>query len=284
LKKGMNAKGNKRMWDEYYSNSLVEQDFDRLVKKNKLDHPYVREVFAACKKGDRTLEFGCGKGTMSALLAMHRHAKPTLVDFSPTAIRYAKKLFHRAGVKGRFEVCDFTKMPFPDESFDLAYGKGVLEHVPGYETGMRRGLKEIRRVLKPGGRVVFTVPNSWRPDGNRFFMRALKADYIQYDFSVAQAERICEELGFVVEKKFGDGVFYITPGELIRFFKVDKLVGKRLPLVENKELRAEARANSSPLWRANQKYFVFLNWLNKKVVPPAELGLMFGLRIRKPEE
>lgn len=270
-------------WEEHYDTNLIDQDVRRLLNSD-LRHPYVRQVMAACKKADRTLEFGCGKGTMSALLAMHKKAKPTLVDFSPTAIRYARQLFHKAGVKGRFQVCDLVKMPFQDDSFDLAYGKGVLEHIPGYETGMKKGLKEIFRVLRPGGKMVFTVPNSWRPDANALHNWVMQTRYTQYDFSVRQAIRMCEEQGFIIEKKFGDGVFYITPGEFIRFFRLNKIIGKRLPTVENQELRARERQSKNPglLWRLNKGYHEALGELNKSVILPAEFSLMFGLRCRKP--
>ncbi|GEM_PF-3678750 len=273
-------------WDEHYSINLVEQDFGTLVTKNDLSQMYVRQVFEACNEGDATLEFGCGKGTMSALLAMHKKAKPTLVDFSPNALAYAKLLFKKAGVKGKFYLSDFTRMPMiKAESFDLVFGKGVLEHVPGYMTGARKGMKELVRVLKPGGRIVFTVPNSWRPDGNWFHVRSLKIKYTQYEFSVKQMVDLCEEFGLVVDGKFGDGCFYLTPGEFLRLTKLDKLFGKNLPIVENQELRQKERQSSNPglAWKLNKAYFYYLNKLNKRVILPAEFSLMFGLRARKPE-
>lgn len=270
-------------WDEHYAFNLLEQDVMRLVKKNDLSHPYVREVLEGCKKGDRTLEFGCGKGAMSALLAIHKEAKPTLVDFSPRALAYARRLFHLAGIRGRFIESDFTKLPLKDESVDFICGKGVLEHVPGYITGARKGLKELHRVLRPGGRIVFTVPNSWRPDGSWLQRHAEQIAYTQYEFSVAQMEKLSEELGFVVEKKFGDGIFYVTPGEVIRLLGLHKVFKKQLPIVENQELRKKEFESRNPglLWRMNKAYFKYLNIVNKKVTLPAEFSLMFGLRIRK---
>jgi len=47
-------------------------------------------------------------------------------------------------------VMDVTKTRFPDESFDVVHGYGILHHV-----GMTTGMKEVRRLLKPGGHAVF---------------------------------------------------------------------------------------------------------------------------------
>ncbi|MER8785437.1 class I SAM-dependent methyltransferase [Mesorhizobium sp. M1006] len=50
-----------------------------------------------------------------------------------------------------------TKLPFPDNTFDLVYGSHVLEHIPWYKT--ESVLAEWRRILKPGGRLEIWVPN-----------------------------------------------------------------------------------------------------------------------------
>lgn len=56
---------------------------------------------------------------------------------------------------------DVTRLTFPDGSFDLVISQEVMEHVPD----ARRGFEEMRRVLRPGGRMLFTTPVDWRrPD------------------------------------------------------------------------------------------------------------------------
>ena len=54
---------------------------------------------------------------------------------------------------------DATRMPFPDGSFDRVIAAEVLEHIPDD----RRALREIARVLRPGGQVAVTVP-AWLPE------------------------------------------------------------------------------------------------------------------------
>lgn len=53
------------------------------------------------------------------------------------------------------KVADLRKLPFESNYCDLVFSFGVLEH---FEEGMDQALAEIRRVLKPGGRVLLTVP------------------------------------------------------------------------------------------------------------------------------
>lgn len=58
----------------------------------------------------------------------------------------------------RVQMQDVTGLTFPDESFDFVLSMDVLEHVPAYESA----LSEFRRVLKPGGMLLLTVPFAFR--------------------------------------------------------------------------------------------------------------------------
>jgi len=57
-----------------------------------------------------------------------------------------------------FEVADGRSLPYEDGSFDHAYSVSVLEHIP--EPGDEQALRELARVVKPGGRVVVTLPSA----------------------------------------------------------------------------------------------------------------------------
>jgi SAM-dependent methyltransferase len=59
-----------------------------------------------------------------------------------------------------FEVADGRALDFEDASFDHAYSVSVLEHVP--EPGDEQALRELARVVRPGGRVVITLPHADR--------------------------------------------------------------------------------------------------------------------------
>ena len=97
----------------------------------------------------RVLEIGCGIGTDGAQFAQ-AGADYTGVDLTEAAIELARKRFELSGLQGNFQVADAENLEFLDETFDLVYSHGVLHHTPD----TARAVREIHRVLKPGGRAV----------------------------------------------------------------------------------------------------------------------------------
>jgi len=98
--------------------------------------------------GQAILDAGCGSGYSSELIT-REYSPSRLVsfDFMPEHIRLARK----RDLKAVLFLGDMSAMALPPENFDGAFTFGVLHHVPGW----RHALREIARVLKPGG--VFLV-------------------------------------------------------------------------------------------------------------------------------
>lgn len=93
------------------------------------------------------LDAGCGGGaTLGHLRARYGRARG--LELSKEAVAYARER-DRDVTRGSIEA-----MPFEEESFDLALALDVIEHLPDD----RPALRELRRVLKPGGRLLVTVP------------------------------------------------------------------------------------------------------------------------------
>jgi 2-polyprenyl-3-methyl-5-hydroxy-6-metoxy-1,4-benzoquinol methylase len=115
--------------------------------------PYIMariEEEARQLRGKHLLEIGCGLG-FDAIEFMRRGVRVTATDLTPTNVALAKRHFDLAGVRPEaVEVQDVFKLSYADATFDAAYSIGVLIHTgaPG------RALKEIQRVLKPGGRAI----------------------------------------------------------------------------------------------------------------------------------
>ena len=98
------------------------------------------------------LEIGGGMGTDLAQFAQNG-ARVTDVDLSSGHIELAKENFAARGLDGRFFVQDAESLAFDDNSFDLVYSNGVIHHTPNtYQV-----VREIWRVLKPGGRAIVMV-------------------------------------------------------------------------------------------------------------------------------
>jgi len=103
----------------------------------------------AGSRGLRILEIGCGLGTDGAQFAK-AGADYTGVDLTGAAVELARKHFELLGLRGNFRAADAENLDFADESFDLVYSHGVLHHTPDTAAAVR----EIHRVLKPGGRAM----------------------------------------------------------------------------------------------------------------------------------
>lgn len=101
------------------------------------------------RSGMRLLDGGCGPGTISIDLAeIVAPGEVIGVDVEPTQVEWARVSATTRCVSNiRFEVGNLYSLPFPDESFDAVFLHGVIEHL----REPVRGLREVLRVLKPGG-------------------------------------------------------------------------------------------------------------------------------------
>jgi len=97
----------------------------------------------------RVLEVGCGWGELAARVAAETGAEIVAVDVSPRMVELARE----RGVDAR--VGDVQELAFVDGEFDCALAAWMLYHVADLE----RGIAELARVLRPGGRLV-AITNS----------------------------------------------------------------------------------------------------------------------------
>lgn len=117
---------------------------------------YAASVFPRCRDA-RVLEIGCGDGD-DALKMVENGAVVSAIDISKTAIDKANKLSNERGLKVDFRVMDAEVLDYAESEFDMVCGEGVLHHLD-LETMVR----ELVRVLKPGGVAVFTEPLGINP-------------------------------------------------------------------------------------------------------------------------
>ena len=101
------------------------------------------------------LEVGCGSGGYALHLAEKVGCRLVGLDINAAGVRNANQLALTRGLDSRahFEQCDVSKnLPFDDKTFDAVFSNDVLCHLPGRP----EVLGEIFRVLKPGGRMLFS--------------------------------------------------------------------------------------------------------------------------------
>jgi ubiquinone/menaquinone biosynthesis C-methylase UbiE len=112
---------------------------------------------------DRALELGCGTGFFLLNLVQAGVARRgSVTDLSPGMVKVATRNGQSLGLDIDGRVADAEGIPYDDNTFDLVVGHAVLHHIPDVELSLR----EVIRVLKPGGRFVFageptTVGNTY---------------------------------------------------------------------------------------------------------------------------
>src|SRR5690348_17017472 len=101
---------------------------------------------------DRALELGCGSGFFLLNLIQSGVARRgSVTDLSPGMVKVATRNGQSLGLDIDGRVADAESIPYDDDTFDLVVGHAVLHHIPDVELALR----EVLRVLKPGGRFVF---------------------------------------------------------------------------------------------------------------------------------
>lgn len=116
-------------------------------------YPYFRVILdeLAPGPGDVLLEVGCGGGVLLAW-ALAGGCRAGAVDHSPEMVRLARERNRQAIADGRLEIhqASADRLPFRDESFTCATMTGVFGFLPDPVAA----LAEVRRVLRPGGRLI----------------------------------------------------------------------------------------------------------------------------------
>jgi SAM-dependent methyltransferase len=180
------------------------------------------------------LEVGCGPGELSERIAREVDAEVVALDISARMVELARG----RGVDAR--VGDVQALPFADASFDCAVAAWVLFHVPDLD----RGLAELARVLRPGGRLL-AVTNAAAHLAE--LRRVTGVSPWASAFSRENAEPALRRHFRVVERRDADGWITVHDPEVVRSYAAS--LGARAP--------AELDAFDVPL-RARRASSVFV--------------------------
>jgi ubiquinone/menaquinone biosynthesis C-methylase UbiE len=136
------------------------------------------------------------------------------VDFSREMLQLAQKYAEKYQFNANLVEADARHLPYPDDSFDWAIAVATYHHIEDSE-GRMQALKELRRVLKPGGEAFITVWNKWQP---KFWLKKKnlmvpwkskeKTLYrYYYLFSYRELEQLVRKAGFEVLKSFPESKY-----------------------------------------------------------------------------
>jgi len=145
-------------WAPYYdfTVNIITLGKARALRKMTVDQ-------ALIKADDSVLDVGCGTGEVTLPAKIRaKDGKVYGIDPAPEMIAVARKKAARKKLEIDFRVGVIEALPFPDTSVDVVTSSLMMHHLP--EELKARGLAEIYRVLKPGGRLL--IADFMRPTGS----------------------------------------------------------------------------------------------------------------------
>lgn len=122
------------------------------------DTPYALEYayhLLGDASGKTVLDYGCGAGENSVLIASHGAAKVVGIDISPELVELGTKrlALHGFARQAALRVGSAHELPVETESVDVVFGMAILHHLD-----LELASAEVFRVLKKGGRAIFLEP------------------------------------------------------------------------------------------------------------------------------
>src|SRR4051812_10828414 len=148
----------KQFHNDYSSRSKARVNQGKYYAVRIMATERLRHLVALHSLQKDILEVGCSQGQNAPHFSVGAQSY-TGIDISDAAIEKAGAMAQAAGLKNcRFMAADACAMPFPAAFFDMVIAVGVIHHLP-----MGSAFHEIRRIVKPGGKVFLVEPLGENP-------------------------------------------------------------------------------------------------------------------------
>ncbi len=129
--------------------------FQRLLDARSRYAPWLASALGYTDtKGKRVLDVGSGQGIDLAHFALEG-ARAVGIDLTPRHVELTRAHLAALSLEAETLIADAERLPFRDQAFDWISSNGVLHHTPD----IRAALREIRRVLRPGGEIRVVLYN-----------------------------------------------------------------------------------------------------------------------------
>jgi SAM-dependent methyltransferase len=179
--------------------------------KSERDRRLVLELLKPGNR-DRILEVGCGYGWISQALWEAADIKWTGVDLSAEMVGRLRAAYPERAARAL--LVDARKLPFRDGEFDKVLCTGVLMHIAQNQLAVR----ELLRVLRPGGRLLCSINNALSPFSLPVRLwNSRKKGFVQKFQLPRSFRRELSEEGLRVDGTAGDGIIATVPLTFGRF-------------------------------------------------------------------
>ena len=166
----------------------------------------------------KILEVGAGSARDSFQFA-HDNASVFVLDYSPQALFIVQKLNQQTDVPVHLIQCDAFRIPVPDNTFDIVFHQGLLEHFKDPNPL----IKENFRVLKPGGLLLIDVPQRYHIYTLiKHFLILLNKWFAGWEteFSIRELKSLMQQNGFSIKHSYGrwmrPSLFYRISREILQ--------------------------------------------------------------------
>ena len=191
-----------------FNDSGVQDAFDRIApgwynfRHRSRFLPELTELATKWQKG-KLLNIGCAHGP--DFIPFKDTFELYGIDLSAEMLKLAQKYAFKYNYSANLVQADARTLPFADESYDWAIAVATYHHIQGRDNQLK-ALRELWRVLRPGGEAFMTVWNRWQP---QFWLRGAEIDEpwrikdeivhrYHHLFSYGEFGKLLKEAGFTI--------------------------------------------------------------------------------------
>lgn len=157
---------------------------------------------AAIQAGHRVLDIGCGTGALVTMIKrLHPDVDVVGLDPDPKALTRARRKAERTALPIRLDQGFSDELPYPDASFDRVFSSFMLHHLQAGEK--EKTLREVRRVLKPGGSLHLLDFGGPESGQNGFLARLFHSSHTLKDNSDSRIIALMNQAGLANPKVVG---------------------------------------------------------------------------------
>ena len=183
-------------------------------------------------KNDKVLELGCGNGKLwlKNKEKIETDLNITLSDFSKSMIKSAKNNLKEINMDFQYKEINAEKIPYKDETFDVI----IAEHMIYFVSNIEKALEEIKRVLKPNGKVYITTNskntmNELNELCEKFAPNSgLSNNGLSERFNLEEGEKLLKKYFNTVSLNVLEGKIILSESEPLVSYKASTIQGKSI--------------------------------------------------------